>query len=66
MRAEAVRAEAAETACAQAKRDADDNRAIAAATAAGTAQASHALAAAQDELTTIKSKIELSVGFLNV
>ncbi|XP_014358274.2 myosin-11 [Papilio machaon] len=60
VRTEAARAEAAETACTEAKRVADDNRANAAATAAGATQASHALAAAQDELTTIKSKIELS------
>ncbi|KPI93792.1 hypothetical protein RR46_12957 [Papilio xuthus] len=60
LRTEAARAEAAETACTEAKRVSDDNRANAAATAAGAAQASHALAAAQDELTAIKSKIEFS------
>ncbi|CAK1603127.1 unnamed protein product [Parnassius mnemosyne] len=60
IRTEAARAEAAEAACAAAKRDAADCRANASAAAAGVAQASAALAAAQDQLSTFKMKLELA------
>ncbi|XP_068620822.1 uncharacterized abhydrolase domain-containing protein DDB_G0269086-like [Battus philenor] len=60
VRSEASRAEAAEAACAAARRDADESRASAAAAAAGIARAAAALTATRDELTVTKSKLHLT------